>query len=156
MGDRWIRMGDRKDGMLQAIVLLIFLNILLVGCAGGGQTRYETGGQSLSQEVTTEYFLKKAGFQKWDVNMETPKRQALLAALPPGKISTYKRNGQTYHAYANVGSNNLYVGDEAAYQRYLSLAGKGKLCERVTGANQVQFWRCMEESQQGGADRPKK
>lgn len=101
--------------------------------------------------MTTEYLLTKAGFKKWDVNQETPKRQALLAALPPEKISTYKRNGQTYHVYADVGSNSLYVGDEAAYQRYLSLAGKRQVCERVTGANQVQFWSCIEESTQGAA-----
>ncbi|MDD3581725.1 MAG: hypothetical protein PHW74_11975 [Desulfobacca sp.] len=155
MGDQRIMMDDGKHRTFQAAVLLIFLSLLLAGCAGGGETRYETGGQTLSQEVTTEYLLKSAGFQKWDINQNTPSRQALLMALPPGKITTYKRNGQTYHAYADVGSSNIYVGDDAAYQRYLSLAGKRQVCERVTGANQVQFWSCMEESQQGAADTPK-
>jgi hypothetical protein len=145
--------GNRS--VISALALMLSLYLLIAGCAGGTQTRTQTGGQTLAGEVTTEYLLTSAGFRKWDVNRETPKRQALLAALPPGKISTYMRDGQTYHVYADVASNTLYIGDEAAYQRYLSLAGKRQLCERVTGANQVQFWSCMEEDQQRGGGQPK-
>ena len=147
-------LANLKLATLRGAMGLVFLSLILAGCAGGGETLQQTGGQTLSQEVTTEYLLTKAGFQKWDINQDTPKRQALLAALPPGKISTYQRNGQTYHAYTDVGSNKLYVGDEAAYQRYLSLSGQRKLCERVTGPNQEQFWKCMEESPQSGGSKP--
>jgi hypothetical protein len=143
-------MARRGRAGFQAAIIGIFLVFLVSGCAGGGETLRQTGGQTLAQEVTTEYLLASAGFEKWDINDKTPKRQALLAALPPGKISTYQRNGQTYHVYADAGSGNLYVGDEAAYQRYLTLAGQWKVCERVTGPNQVHFWSCMEESQRGG------
>jgi hypothetical protein len=106
--------------------------------------------------VTTEYLLTKAGFQKWDINDDTPKRQALLMALPPGKISTYQRNGQTYHAYADVGSKKLYVGDETAYKNYLSLSGQRQVCGQVAGANQEHFWTCMEEVAPAGGGRPAK
>jgi len=143
-------MARRGRAGFQAAIAWILLILLVSGCAGGGETLSQTGGQTLTQEVTTEYLLATAGFQKWGINDETPKRQALLAALPPGKISTYQRNGQTYHVYADTGSGTLYVGDEAAYQRYLSLSGQRKVCERVTGPNQVHFWSCMEESQRGG------
>jgi hypothetical protein len=143
-------MAKRGRTGIQAAISGIFLIFLFSGCAGGGETLKQTGGQTLTQEVTTEYLLTNAGFKKWDINEQTPKRQALLAALPPGKISTYQRNGQTYHVYADAGSGTLYVGDEAAYQRYLTLAGQRKVCERVTGPNQVHFWSCMEESQTGG------
>jgi hypothetical protein len=134
-----------------AALSLILICILANGCAGGGETLAETGGQTLPQEVATEYLLTTAGFQQWDVNYQTPKRQALLDTIPPGKIATYQRNGQVYHAYADKGSRALYIGDEAAYQKYLSLTRGRKLCERVPGRNQVEFWSCMEEYQQRGA-----
>ncbi len=126
---------------LNAVIVLFFLTVLFLGCAGG---------QTVQQEVTTEYLLIKAGFDRWDVNMETPKRQALLNNLPRGKIVTYLRNGEVYHAYADEGSSNLYIGDETAYQKYLSLARDRQICERVQGANQVEFWGCMDEYQQRG------
>ena len=122
-----------------AAIYVILVTLLVNGCAGG---------QTLQREVTTEYLLTTAGFQRWDVNDETPKRQALLNNLPQRTIVTYKRNGEVYHAYADESS--LYLGDEAAYQRYLSLAGGRKLCQRVTGTNQVEFWSCMQEYQERG------
>lgn len=128
-------------------VLLLAMAIVFVvaGCAG---EQYPVG-QTLKREVTTEYLLTTAGFQRWDVNDETPKRQALLNNLPKRTIVTYQRNGEVYHAYAD--ENSLYIGDGAAYQRYLTLAGDRNLCQRVTGTNQVEFWSCMQEGRQPGA-----
>ena len=133
-----------------ATICLILVALLVCGCAGGGQTLKETGGQTLPQEVTTEYLLTTAGFKRLEVNDDTPKRQALLNNISPGKLTTYTRDGEVYHAYADVGSNVIYIGDDAAYQRYLTLAGKRKLCQRVPGTNQAQFWECMQESQEVG------
>jgi hypothetical protein len=134
-------------------ISLILAAILLNGCAGGGQTLVETGGQTLPQEVTTEYFLTTAGFKRLAVNDDTPKMQALLNNIPTGKLVTYTRNGEVYHAYADVGSQALYIGDEAAYQRYLALAAGRKLCQRVPGTNQVEFWGCMQEYRERGPGR---
>jgi hypothetical protein len=130
-------MDHRRSARLTPAIFVILFTILVYGCVGG---------QALQQEVTTEYLLSQAGFKRWDVNEQTPKRQALLSALPPGKISTYIRDGQVYHAYPGEGAY-LFVGDETAYQNYLSRSRDRKMCERVTGANQVQFWSCMEDSQ---------
>jgi len=96
--------------------------------------------------VTTEYLLTTAGFNRWEVNEETPKRQALLNSIPPGKLTTFERGSEVYHAYADVGSNVLYIGDDAAYQRYLALGRNRKLCQRVPGTSQAEFWECMQEN----------
>jgi hypothetical protein len=132
-----------KAGFIPAILLILF-TILISGCAGG---------QTLATQppVNTEDLLVTAGFQRWEVNMETPKRQALLDALPKGKIVTYERNGEVLHAYGNDRTNTLLVGNEAAYQKYLSLAQGKEMCERVAGANAVEFWSCMQEPQGKGA-----
>jgi hypothetical protein len=134
-------MANRKLSRLWAALALILFTLPVYGCAGG---------QSLQQVVTTEYLLKTAGFQTWDVNMETSKRAALLNYLPKGTISTYIRDGVVLHAYPDENSNKIYVGDEAAYQKYLSLAQGKQMCQRVTGENNVQFWSCMDDYQQGG------
>ena len=130
----------RSAGLRPAMFFFLFA-ILVSGCVAG---------QTFQQEVTTEYLLLTSGFQIWQVNETTPKRQALLEALPEGQISTYIRDGQTYHAYPDLTSKIIYVGDDAAYQKYLSLSQGRKMCQRVTGPNQVQFWRCMEDFQQPG------
>ncbi len=134
-------MGNLRPARIKAAIFLIFFTILVGGCVGG---------QALQQEVKTEYLLATAGFQRWDVNEQTPKRRALLEALPPGKISTYVRDGQVYHAYPGDGPY-LFVGDEAAYRNFLSLTRDRRMCERVTGGNQVSFWSCMDEFQRSGA-----
>ena len=141
-----------RTNLIGAISLILAV-ILMNGCAGGGQTRGETGGQTLPHEVTTEYLLTTAGFKRLTVNDDTPKLQALLNNIPPGKLFTYTRNGDVYHAYADEGSRALYIGDEAAYQRYESLARGRNLCVRVPGTNQVEFWGCMQEYQKRGTGR---
>ena len=127
-------MANRGRAGFYAAIGFIFFCLLINGCAGG---------QTTQGPVTTEDLLVTAGFQRWDVNMETPKLQALLDAIPKGKIVTYTRNGDVLHAYGNDRTNTLLVGDEAAYQKYLSLAQGKDMCERVAGANAVEFWSCM-------------
>lgn len=134
-------MDHPRSARLIPAIFFILIAILVNGCVTG---------QALQQEVTTEYLLASAGFQKWPVNEQTPKRKALLEALPEGQISTYIRDGQTLHAYPDLFSKVIYVGDEAAYQKYLSLSQGRQMCRRVTGANDVQFWSCMEDFQQRG------
>ena len=130
-----------------AIFLFLFLALLLAGCAGG---------QATQNLVMTEYFLEQAGFQKWDVNMTTPKRQALLDSIPREKIVTYQKDGATYHVYTDVAAQKLYVGDETAYQKYLAMTQGRKLCERVVAPDSSQFWSCYDEYQAvGGVQRGK-
>ena len=136
----------RKSGF-KAAVGLIFFAIIFAGCATGPSTQ---------QMVVNEYLLKQAGFQQWDVNQETPKRQALLTSIPKGKIVSYRLDGAVYHVYADENSNTLYVGDAAAYQKYLSKAEGKQLCERVDALNSKGFWSCFDEYQQKGGRPPGK
>jgi hypothetical protein len=130
-----------------AAFLFSVLALLFTGCASR-----QAATQNL---VMTEYFLDKAGFQQWPVNDTTPKRQALLQSIPRATITTFKRDGQTYHAYTDEAAQRLYVGDEAAYQKYLSITQGRKLCQRVVAPDSSQFWSCYDEYQDLTGGRPR-
>jgi hypothetical protein len=129
----------RQAGSI-AVIGLILLGIL--GCAAG------VGGmQPLQSQVTTEYMLAQAGFTQYKPNMETPRTQALLDALPEGQITTFRANGVPYHAYPDKRSNILYVGDQAAYEKYAGMATDQKVCQRVDAPDSSAFWGCFQEMQ---------
>jgi hypothetical protein len=130
----------RRPERISALVLFAFLALLLHGCAGG-QTH---------ELVMSEYFLTKAGFKVWDVNMATPEREALLNSIPREKIVSFQKDGATYHVYADAAAKNLYVGDDNAYQNYLSLTQGKKYCERVVAPDSSQFWSCYDAFQKAG------
>jgi len=134
-------MANRRQARSKALILLIFCTILFYSC---------TGAQTIQETVVTENLLTRAGFQPYKANMETPKTQALLDAIPKGQITTFTGNGKVYHAYPDERSNTLYVGDEAAYQRYLSMAKGQKVCRRVEAQNSAGFWSCFDEFQKSG------
>jgi hypothetical protein len=125
-----------------AVIGLIFLSIL--SCGGGSVM------QPLQDQVTTEYLLNQAGFTQYKPNMETPKTQALLDALPGGQVTTFRANGVAYHAYPDKRSNILYIGDQAAYAKYASMAQGKNLCQRVEAPDSAGFWGCFQEMQQKG------
>jgi hypothetical protein len=125
----------------------ILVAILLYGCAGG---QVRSGGQPLQAVVIDEYMLTKAGFTQYKPNMETPKTQALLDALPSGQVSTFTGNGKVYHAYPDKLANTLYVGDQAAYDKYVFMARGQKVCRRVDAPDSAGFWGCFDEFQKAG------
>jgi len=137
-----------RQARYKAAIGFILVAILFYGCAGG---QVESGGQPLRAVVIDEYMLTTAGFQKYKPNMETPKTQALLDALPSGQVTTFRANGIAYHAYPDKGSNTLYVGDQAAYDKYVSMAQGKKVCQRVEAPDSSGFWGCFQEMQQKGA-----
>jgi hypothetical protein len=134
-----------RQARSKAAIGIIFVAILFYGCAGG---QVESGGQPLQAVVIDEYMLTTAGFQKYKPNMETPKTQALLDALPSGQVTTFSANGVAYHAYPDKGSNILYVGDQVAYDKYVSMAQGKKVCQRVDAPDSSGFWGCFQEMQQ--------
>ena len=131
-------MTNRRQAEFFGAFWLILFTLVFSACAGGQGTQHL---------VVTEYFLKDAGFKPWDVNDTTPKRQAILNSIPREKIVTFKGDAGVYHVYADEGSKTLYVGDEAAYQKYLSLSKGRQLCERVDAPNSAAFWSCFDEAQ---------
>lgn len=141
-------MVSRRVAECIGTIFLILVTMLWSGYANAERQ------QKVQEQVVTESLLEKAGFQKWQVNQNTPKREALLSALPTGTIVIYRRGGTTYHAYGDKVSRIIYIGDEAAYQRYLSLAQGRKLCKLREGGESVGFWSCLEEFQQGRGVQP--
>lgn len=126
----------RKSECYGAFFLVLFI-LVFSACAAN---------QGTQKLVVTEYFLQDAGFKAWPVNDTTPKRQAMLDAIPRGKIVTFRGEAGTYYVYADEGSKTLYVGDEPAYQKYLSLAKGRQLCERVEGGSSSSaFWSCFDD-----------
>ena len=141
-------MANRRQARSKTAIGFILVAILFYGCAGG---QVESGGQPLQGVVVDEYILTKAGFTPYKPNMETPKTQALLDALPGGQVTTFRANGTAYHAYPDKRSNILYIGDQAAYDKYVSLAQGKKVCQRVDAPDSSGFWGCFQEMQQKGA-----
>jgi hypothetical protein len=129
-----------KERFIAAILLVLFA-FPLCGCAG-----VETS----QDRVITEYLLREAGFAKLEVNDTTPKRQALMDAIPKGQFTTYRTDGKKYYVCKDESSQALYFGDEAAYQKFASLAGNKQLCQSMDATQSAPFWSCFEEFQKAG------
>jgi hypothetical protein len=134
-------MAKWRQARAGAVAGLIVLMLLGYGCAGA---------QTTQNRVVTENLLTQAGFKPYQSNMETPKLAALLLAIPKGQITTFKAGTRVYHAYPDERTNTIYVGDQAAYQKYLKLAHGRNVCTRVTAQNSSAFWGCMDEMQKTG------
>ena len=115
-------MISRQIKRLNAAILLLLLPVLLNACAG-----HET----MQTKVVNEYLLTSVGFGKLDVNATTPNRQALWDATVKNQFVTYYVDGVKHYVYADNTSNALYIGDEAAYQKFLSKSSDKKLCQSL-------------------------
>ena len=128
--------------------------MLLGGCAdvsriGTGDNLAGLTGRSTTKEmVVSEYILEQAGFKKWPISEETPKRAALANNIPIGQITTFEMDGKVYHVYNDQNHKALYIGDQAAYENYLALAQGKNLCRMTTGSEGSQFWECYQEYEQ--------
>ena len=130
----------RTKKVSAAVILLIMLGVWLNGCA--------TVDQRTENQVINEYMLTTAGFRKLDVNATTPNRQALWDASMPGKFITYYINGEKYYVYADRISYALYIGDEAAYQRFSAKTTDKRLCQSLDApSDSSAFWSCYQEFQ---------
>ena len=132
-----------KKNRLSLAILLMALAVLLNGCAG-------VVAEPVQNAVVNEYMLTSAGFGKLDVNDTTPNRQALWDASMPGQFITYYVGGQKYYVYADRISNALFIGDEAAYQRFQTKVGDKKVCQSLDATDSSAFWSCYQEFQKGG------
>jgi hypothetical protein len=85
--------------------------VLLCGCAA----------MERQDARKTESVLSAAGFQMRPA--DTPDRLAHLKTLTPLKLVPHMKDGRLLYAYADPKNCRcLFVGDEAAYQRYHQLA----------------------------------
>jgi hypothetical protein len=72
-----------------------------------------------------ETFLTAAGFKT--VTATTPKQEQRLKSLPPGKISTVRRNGRTYYVFPDTAHNWIYLGTPNEYQNYQQILADSKI-----------------------------
>jgi hypothetical protein len=124
---------------------LLLAAMWCAGCGGSGATVSRQAGAQ--EQVTNESLLQQAGFKRWRVNQTTmPQEEALLSALPKGTMVTYERDGKKLHAYGDKDRRVLYIGNEEAYQRYLSLAQGRAVSEKREGTvESIRFWGSMDE-----------
>jgi hypothetical protein len=142
---------------LGAAICLVPVLLLGSGC-GGGRGPVASEKAHMQQQVGNEYFLQQAGFRRYKVNQNMPEQEALISALPKRTVIKYERDGQKLYAYGDKDSRTLYIGDDAAYQRYLALAKGKDTCqvEAGGGVDSTNFWNCMDQYQQGGRGQPRK
>ena len=93
-----------------------------------GLAVFEAGCAAMQREKAqqTESMLSAAGFTLKVA--ETPEKLAALKAKPQRTIRYLQRHGQAYFAYVDAaGCGCSYVGDQAAYQKYLSMVDRKRI-----------------------------
>jgi hypothetical protein len=148
--------GKLRITWLGLSMCLLLVSLLWIGC-GGGRGPIASQKAHMQQQVSDEYLLQQAGFKKYQVNQNMPQQEALLSVLPKRTVTTYERDSKKLYAFGDKDSGTLYIGDDAAYQRYLALAkGSGVCAVREGGSESANFWNCMDQFQQGGGGQPGK
>jgi hypothetical protein len=132
-------------GWLLGLAALAFL---LSGCATG-----TAGGPTQSSVPDRmEGLLVQAGFKL--IPESNPRRQAICQKLPAGQFCPHQKGDQTVYGYVIPGTQRLYVGDEAAYQRFINLAVQQQVEERYRPVSDPrtdpEFWQMWQDSQGGG------
>ncbi len=109
-------MKQRKFLWMLGLMGLTIAVLLLSGCATG-----TTGASARnSGQDRMESLLIRAGFEI--LPESHPKCQQVCQKIPPEQLVAHKKDDKTVYVYFSPGSKHLYVGDEAAYQRFINLA----------------------------------
>ena len=75
----------------------------------------------------TENLLSAAGFTTKLAT--TAQQQQHLKTLVPNKVTLVQRKGKTYYVYADPAHHQIYVGNQAQYQRYQQLRQANNLAQ---------------------------
>jgi hypothetical protein len=95
-------------GSFPAVIVILMLALLLGGCAA----------MQTQEAQSKEQLLSAAGFQMKIA--DTPQKQAHIQDLPQRNLMSVPYKGKVVYVYRD--GNNLYMGDQGAYQRYQQLA----------------------------------
>jgi hypothetical protein len=99
---------------LGLVAMTVAIGFFLAGCATPS-----IGGPGAGASQTD--LLRQAGFRVYTAN--TPKKIAYLNTLPAKQLVSNQYQGQIHYLVrTNPNSQQCYVGDKAAYQRYQQLA----------------------------------
>ncbi|MDD5199983.1 MAG: hypothetical protein PHC88_09285 [Terrimicrobiaceae bacterium] len=88
-----------------------------------------------------ENLLTAAGFKT--KSAATPRQIALLASLPPGKVSPVTHHGRLLFVFPDASQNILYVGRQQEYTAYRQLRLAKQLADENLAAaqlNQAASW----------------
>ena len=130
--------------VLVYVVLAAVIGIFLVGCATA---------QSGSSAPSQADLLAQAGFTLRTA--DTPKRLAYINSLPPQKVVQQSYKGKTeYVVCPDLSIKQVYVEDEAPYQRYQQLSLQQNIsAERHAVSEQrrdPEYWTLYAASQGAG------
>ncbi len=122
------------------------LCLFLTGCAAGTAT----GQSQAAAPGDVEEMLAGAGFKV--IPADNPKRQAILQSVAPRQLVPQKKGQKMVYVYAVPEAQRLYVGDDAAYQRFINQAVLQKIEDRHRTVGGVrtddpEFWTMWEDSQ---------
>ncbi len=138
-------MNRNKILWLRWLLSIVVVSFFLAGCA--------TGPASAPASSRMEDLLARAGFKA--VPETSPQCQRVCRKLTPDQLTPQKRGEQMAYAYYAPGTRLLYMGDEAAYQRFIDLAVIENLEPRrravyETVPDDPEFWTLWSSSQGGG------
>lgn len=115
-----------------------FFLVIFMACALGLAA---CAGAPSSQAPSTTDLLLQAGFQA-----RPPGKPEHISSLPANQFVPVYRQGQAYYVYTDSGSNRLYFGNEAAYQRYKAKAAEAHAAEAQKAVAAQQNWSAFDWS----------
>ena len=96
------------------LFVIVVVGIALIGCA-----------------EETEQLLSAAGFEAKVA--DTPEKLAHLQTMTQRKLVRHTKDGKNYYVYADAKRQCLFVGDEAAYQKFQNL----QVQQQIADENQM-------------------
>jgi hypothetical protein len=115
------------------LVLALAAGVFLAGCASP-----QGGGAGAGPGVSQSDLLQQAGFRVYTA--DTPQKGAYLSALPAKKVVSTQYQGQTHYLVCTTpGSQQCYVGDQTAYQRYQQLAAQAAVAQDQAKVSEQRF-----------------
>lgn len=122
-----------KKGIVRLAMTMLatVLVLALAGCAVVKDVQK-------NEAADKEQLLAAAGFK---VKLaDTPKKMAHLQTLPQRKMFTKERKGKVYYLYADaLNCKCLYVGNQAAYQRFQELQVERQIAAQQRMAAEMNY-----------------
>jgi hypothetical protein len=129
---------------LALLAWFVILALTMTGCAATSST--SASGKSQRD------LLLAAGFRK-DV-ADQPGEIKHFQKLPPEKLLCYQRGNEKCYTLKDPVTNSMYIGDEAAFRRYLDLVIQERLDKSYQQyrlqEDDPEFWKLWVDKQGGG------
>jgi len=105
------------------LLAIICVFTVFVGCAHTAQT---------------ENLLSNAGFRT--VIASTLEQKQHLTTLEPYRVTAIRRNGKTYYVYPDPAHNQVFVGNQFAYDKYRDLRLEKNLAQENLQNTELSDW----------------